>query len=417
MLRLYIIAVLLSVSCWCAAQGKIQYTDKTYQPFIKTTRLYPRFNTGDQDLQAPVVSLTSNPGLVLEFDALMEDYEQYQAKIIHCNADWTQSMLSDIEFLNEYNSFTLDDFEYSQNTTTLYVHYLFEVPPTKISGNYILLVYRNNDPEDILLTRRFVVFEDRASIKTNVGVSTAVTKRNANHQLDFSLNYTGLRVSNPLSDIFVVVRQNQRWDNAIYGLRPTLVRQDQSYMEYRHFTEENNFQAGNEFRFFDLRTYLFRGQNITYINSDTNPMIAHVFTDQSRAEGIYSEFRDLNGQYFIETREAQASYLESDYFNVKFQLSTPSPHPAGVYVVGAFNDWNRTESNKMTYDTDTQLYTCDILLKQGVYSYAYHAEGNPNRYEGSFFQTENDYDIIVYYRPLGAFTERVIGYSSFSSRP
>lgn len=399
-----------------SAQNKAVYTDRVFQPFIKTARLYPAFNTVDQDLQAPVVSLTSNPGLILEFDALLEDYEQFQAKIIHCNADWTQSMLSDIEILREYNAFNLDDFEYSENTKTLYVHYLFQVPPTKISGNFILMVYQNNDPEDILLTKRFVVFEDRVNIQSDIRLSTGVSQRNFNHQIEFSLNYSGLKVSNPHADIYVVVRQNQRWDNAIYGLRPTLLRIDQSYMEYRHFNQENNFQAGNEFRFFDLRTYLFRGQKIAHINSDANPMVASVLTDHSRANDVYSEFKDLNGQYFIETREPQAGYLESDYFDVQFELSSPIRQNSPVYVIGAFNDWARNSTNRMAYNPNTQMYTCNLLLKQGVYSYAYYVEDDPYYYEGSFYQTRNDYDILVYYRPLGAFTERVIGYSSFSAK-
>ena len=398
------------------SQSKKEYKDEIFKPFVKTARLYPAINTPDQDMQAPIVSLNNNPGLVLEFDALLEDYEQFQAKVIHCNANWTKSMLSDIEILQEYNSFDLNDFQYSQNTKTLYVHYLFKVPPTKVSGNFILKVYQNNDDEDVLLTKRFVVFENHVSIKSDIGLSTGVSKRNFNHQIEFNMTYGGIKVSNPHSDIYVVIRQNQRWDNAIYGLRPTLIRQDQSYMEYRHFNQENNFQAGNEFRFFDLRTYLFKGQYIAYINNDADPMIAHVFPGENRSSAVYTEFRDMNGQYFIETREPQAGYLESDYFDVKFQLNSPQEQSQNVYVIGAYNDWARNRENKMTYDPNTQMYTCDLLLKQGVYSYAYYLEGNPYYFEGSYYQTENVYDILVYYRPLGAFTERVIGYSSFSSK-
>ena len=119
---------------------------------------------------------------------------------------------------------------------------------------------------------------------------------------------------------------------------------------------------------------------------------------------------------FIETREPQAGYLESDYFDVKFQLNSPQKQAQDVYVIGAFNDWERNGENRMDYDPNTQMYFCDLLLKQGVYSYVYYLEGNPNYFEGSYYQTENVYDILVYYRPLGAFTERVIGYSSFSSK-
>lgn len=396
-------------------QNKKEFKDEIFKPFIKTVRLYPRFNTGDQDLQAPIVSLTSNPGLILEFDALLEDHEPYQAKLIHCNSNWTRSMLSDIEILADYNSFDLNDFKYSENTNTLYTHYIFEVPKPKVSGNFILMVYQNSDQDDVLFTSRFIVFEDRVNIKTNTVLSTTVSQRNFNQQIEFSLNYPGLDISTPHSDVYVVIRQNQRWDNAIYGLRPTLVRQDQSFMEYRHFNQENNFKAGNEFRFFDLRTFRFRGQNISYIDSDAIPMIAHTFVGQDRSHGVYSQLKDLNGQYFIETREPQAGYLETDYFNTKFQLSSPKGEEGDVYVIGAFNNWQKNNESKMVFDPNTLMYTCDILLKQGVYSYSYYLEGKPYYFEGSYYQTENEYDILVYYRPLGSFTERVVGYSSFSA--
>jgi hypothetical protein len=396
-------------------QNNKEFKDEIFKPFIKTVRLYPSFNTGDQDLQAPIVSLTSNPGLLLEFDALLEDYEPYQAKLIHCNANWTRSMLSDIEILADYNTFDLNDFKYSENTNTLYTHYIFEVPKTKVSGNFILMVYQNSDQNDVLFTSRFIVFENRVSIKTNPVLSTAVSQRNFNQQIEFSLNYGVLDISNPHSDVYVVIRQNQRWDNAIYGLIPTLVRQDQSFIEYRHFNQENNFKAGNEFRFFDLRTFRFRGQNISYIDSDAIPMIAHAFIDQNRSHGVYSQLKDLNGQYFIDTREPQAGYLETDYFNTKFQLSSPKGEEGDVYVIGAFNNWQRNRESKMAFDPNTLMYTCDILLKQGVYSYSYYLEGKPYFFEGSYYQTENVYDILVYYRPLGSFTERVVGYSSFSA--
>ena len=117
--------LIVVISSSLLAQSSIEFKDEIFKSFVKTIRLYPRFNTVDQDLQAPIVSLSSSTGLILEFDILLEDYEPFQAKLIHCNANWTRSMLSDIEILADYNSFDLNDFKYSENTNTLYTQYIF----------------------------------------------------------------------------------------------------------------------------------------------------------------------------------------------------------------------------------------------------------------------------------------------------
>ena len=412
-LSLFVLLILIGNSSFARVDQK--FTDKIFDPDVKTAMLYPNYNTATQRFQAPIVSLANNPGLTLEFDALLEDYEQFQAKIIHCNADWSKSMLTDIEVLSEYNSFDLNDFEYSENTKILYVNYVFQIPPTRVSGNFIVKVFRYNEEDKPLLTKRFIVFEDKVDIKSNIGLSSSVSNRDFNQQIEFSINYRGTSISNPHSDLHVVVRQNNRWDNAIYGLRPTLVRPDQAYVEYRHFNTENNFRAGNEFRFFDLRSYLYRGQNVAHMDDDATPMTAHLIVDHGRSHLAYSQYLDLNGQFFIDTQEAQADYLECDYFDVHFKLSSSVNLGGNVYVLGAFNDWTRSSESKMHYDANSRMYTAKAFLKQGFYNYTYYLEDDPYFFEGSYYQTENTYDIIVYYRPLGSFTEKVIGYSSFTT--
>lgn len=411
-----IVFVFLEILKVSAQNGNDQfYADKNYQPFIKTVQLYPNNSQADREMQTPIISLQSRSGMMLEFDALLEDYLFLQAKLVHCNADWTPSRLSDFQFLSEFNAFDLNEFEYSVNTKTLFVHYTFEVPPTKVSGNYALVVYQNNDVRDVVLTKRFVVYENSISISPTVRLSTGVSARNFNQQVEFNLNYNQLNVSNPLTDFHVVIRQNQRWDNAIIGLKPTLVRRDQKYLEYHHFTMENNFKGGNEFRFFDLRTYNFRGQNVAHINKESNPMTATLRLDDNRSKQVYSQFRDLNGQYFIESREPQADILEADYITTTFQLNSTREIGGDVYVIGTFNDWKQNESSRLKYDKARQLYTTSIPLKQGVYSYMYWAENDPYYFEGSFFQTENQYEILIYYREPGFFTDRVVGYQAFYS--
>lgn len=415
--RIFLVCLAIGATSFSYGQNgnELVYTDKNYQPFIKTVKLYPNNNLQDRDMQPPILSLSGGTGLILEFDALLEDYLFLQARIVHCNADWRPSRLTDIEFLSEYNSFDLNDFEYSVNTKTLFVHYTFQVPLTRVSGNYAVVIYQNSDVKDVVLTRRFVVYENTVSVSPSIGVSSGVSSRNFNQQVEFSLNYRGLNVSNPLLDFHVVVRQNQRWDNALRGLKPTLVRRDQKYLEYHHFTMENNFKGGNEFRFIDLRTYSFRGQHIAHINKESNPITALIVPDENRNRQVYSQYRDLNGQYFLETRETQAGLLEADYIDVTFQLNSNQKIGGDVYVIGAFNDWNKLPEYRLNYDKARQMYWKTFSLKQGVYSYMYHVDNDPYYFEGSFFQTENEYDILIYYREPGYFADRVVGYQAFRS--
>ncbi len=406
---------ILLASFQLKAQKQIIYANKSYEPFIKTVQLYPNNETADRAMQAPILSLNSRSGLILEFDALLEDYVYLQAKIIHCNADWTPSRMPDMDILADFNAFDLNDFEYSVNTKTLFVHYTFQVPVTRKSGNYILLIYQNSDADDLVLTRRFMVYENEANINATVRVSSGVSVRNFNQQIEFSLNYGEFRSINPLFDFHVVVRQNQRWDNALIGLKPTLVRRDENYLEYHHFTMENNFKGGNEFRFLDLSTYSYRGQNIGFINKKSNPITAITNIDLARNRQAYSQFRDINGQYFIMTKEPLADNLEADYIDLTFQLSSKVKLLNDVYVLGAFNDWSKLPEYKLNYDKARELYWKTISLKQGYYSYMYDVDSDSYYFEGSHFQTENQYEILVYYKEPGNFGDRLIGYKSFNS--
>jgi len=391
------------------------YQNQRYYDYVKSIRLFPVNNAPYQDMQAPIVPLQRSESLLLHFDLLMDEYIDIQAQIIHCDADWTQSVLNDIEFLYDYNTFDIRDFEYSENTKELFVYYWMYMPRLKKTGNYIVKVYQNGDPKDVLLTRRFVVYENRVGIESRIGLSSMVRARSFNQQIDFDILFSRLNIANPLTDISVVIRQNQRWDNAIAGLKPTAVRLDRNMLEYRHFNSENNFQGGNEFRFFDLRTYTFAGQNVAHVNYRAEPMTSELMIDKSRKGKGYSRYNDHNGNYYIASLEPGASYLEADYIEVKFSLQSPNIDKS-LYVIGAFNDWRKDPSTLMHYNAVASTYEIKLKLKQGFYNYLYSVDGkntDPSQMEGSHYQTRNEYDIIVYYRSFGAMTDQVVGYSSF----
>lgn len=414
-----LLSVFLLVLCGADShgqQGKV-YENRKFSPLVGTVQLYPNLSRGDQEMSEPIISIDQSTELLLQFDMLTEEYDNLQARIIHCNADWTKSAFNDIEFLYDYNSFNILDFDYSENTLQLYVNYWMRMPKVKRSGNYVVEVYYDRKPDQVLLSRRFVVFEQMVGINTSMRVASNVQYRQSNQQIDFSLNYSAMNVTNPLREIKVVLRQNQRWDNAIFNLQPTRVDQVSSQLEYRHFNSENNFRGGNEFRFFDLRVYNFRGVNVARIDKGDQGIDAFLVPTKSRGTEVYAQTRDQNGTFFIMTNETGASYLEADYIRAHFELKATALSEK-VYVLGAFNDWRIDESSCMTYNAQTESYQGSAYLKQGFYDYIYWVDGdNPYRLEGSFYQTENDYDILVYYRGFTDLADRVVGYSSFNSAP
>ncbi|MEQ8534854.1 MAG: DUF5103 domain-containing protein, partial [Imperialibacter sp.] len=200
-------------------------------------------------MQPPIMHISQPSTLTLKFDEILSDFQQYNAYIVHCNFNWERSALTDMEFLNEYNSYPVNNYQYSQSTIVPYTQYTLELPKVKKSGNYVVVVYRGTNKSDIILSRRFMVFEGGADIQMEVRISSSVAEREENHQVEFSVSYGGLTSTNAYNDFKVMVRQNRRWDNAILNLKPTLVREDQRYMEYRNFTLQNNFKSTREFRF------------------------------------------------------------------------------------------------------------------------------------------------------------------------
>lgn len=407
------------------ADKKFRTIDFIYEEDVKTVLLFPKLSQGADEavatLQTPVIPLVQSNPLMLEFDQLGSNFKSFRAKIYHCDADWSLSLLNDMEFVESFNDFLITDYQLSFNTKVPYVHYTFEVPRVKITGNYVLMVYREGNVKDIILTRRFMVYENRVSITSDVGSSTGVSERNLNQQLNFTINYPSHPLANPRETVKVVIRQNYKWNNAIRDLKPTSIREDLQVLEYEHFNLENNFAGGNEFRFFDMRSIRFLGQNMGKVNVAKDSTDVYLLMDKPRTKQPYAQTIDFNGRFVIDNYETNRGDVEADYVDVHFSLKVPEKAPGPVHVWGAFMDWLPNEKTLMTYNEALQTYTAEILLKQGYYNYMYVLVSpdngkqerdriNETYFEGSFFNTENAYEIIVYYRPLGARTDRIIGY-------
>jgi len=410
-----ILSFILCHAIW-AFEGdkKLSFDNRVYEDNIKTAQLYPAQGYPEDVIQPPVVHISQSIPLILEFDDIYEEVDDYRAKIIHCNVDWTPSRFLGMDILDDYNEFRITDYELSFNTRTPYVHYWFEIPRVKQSGNYLLVVFRGTDESDLILTRRFMVFSPQVEISPKISVVPSGGKFQ-NQQIDFQVHHTGLYISNPLDEIQILIRQNQRWDNVKTGLKPTFIRSNQSILEYTYFNFENNFQAANEFRFFDLRMINTTGQNVGKIDLGRDYVRAFLLKDKMRTTLAYGEYTDINGQYVVANLETGSGTgpTEAEYVNVFFFLESEQLVEGDIYLFGALTDWSIEPQYKMQFDNVSGGYALDLNLKQAWYNYMYLLDSkilDSNYIEGSHSDTENLYEIFVYHRTPSSKADLLVGY-------
>jgi hypothetical protein len=393
------------------------YTDTEFSEIVGYAQLLPASNYNPATF-TPVIDLNSGERLLLNFDLLEENYRFLTAKIIQCESDWTASSLQDIEYLDEYNEFPINDYVFSESNYTPFVNYTVPIPQVTKSGNYAVEVY-DDDTNELLFTRRFLVYEKSSSIDHTLTISSGISDRSKAHQIEFAVNYGNLQLVNPLQDISVILLQNHNWNIAIDDLQPTDIRTENSMLEYRHFNLENNFYGLNEFRFFDIRLLSSRGNRISRISTSTRGIETFVEKDKSRETDVYKEtlMDDLNGAFYLRNIDINESQLQSEYVWVHFELDV-SAVQGDLYVTGKFNNWQLQPENRMIYDPQTNSYKGEVYLKQGYYNYMYflQAEDTPyHKFEGTHFQTRNFYEILVYYREPGTVYDRLVGYRPFLS--
>jgi hypothetical protein len=393
---------------------ELSFTDFIYEDPIRTVLLHPSINDSQASLQ-PAVTALGEPNLVLQFDDLSTQRDNFYARIIHCNFDWTKSTLMDLDYMTQFNEFAINNFEYSADTHVPYVHYWFPLPPVKRPGNYLLVVYRGSNKDDLILSKRFMVHDRQMTIGGERNLVGAGNVARLNQQLNFTVNYKNLDIINPLENVKVVVRQNQRWDNLSSDIRPSFVREIEKQLEYRFFDDAKMFKGGNEFRFFDMRSLISPGRNVAKVDKSAKPYEVYIQRDKSRADEAYGQYMDMNGGFILDNFDYRDASF-SNYAFVNFSLASRNPVPGDVFVTGAFHQWNQNEENLMYYDSTKHEYTGRILLKQGWYDYQYLVRSEelpPYFLEGSHFETENSYEIFVYYRSFQPRADLLLGYQRF----
>ncbi len=313
--------------------------DFVYQPNIRTVLLYKM----GFEMSEPIIELNSDDKLVLSFDDLSEDYVRYEYTVIHCDADWNNSDLMPNEYLETFTDDYINDFEYSINTMQDYVHYSLTLPNDvirmKLSGNYLLKVYPAGRPDAPSLTRRFFVVDHAIRVDATVKQPYNVSERNYRHELRFSINLLGLRIDDPQNEIKMTIRQNGRWDNAITNLKPWEMRDGQLW-----FKEVGGyvFDAGNDFRYFDIKSLKYNSMRINAIEYDhIGGYQVFLHNDEVRKKYLYSRIQEsINGRFLIKTEDFPNSDLQAEYVTVNFFLPYPNPLVEGkIYLMGGLTQW------------------------------------------------------------------------------
>jgi hypothetical protein len=397
------------------ASQPLRFADEVYDPNTRSVQCYVAGGHPEDVINPPVVPLSQEQPIVLEFDQLNASQQRLVARLIYCNADWTEARITQMEYLQDFNEFYITEVTPSSNTKVPYFHYRFQVPRVKLSGNYLLVVADQNGRH--LLSRRLVVYEQQVTVAARPMLTTGGSAQFTNQQVDFTIHYHQYPLVNPAQEVKVMMRQNYRWDNAKANLRPQYVRDTEKRLEYTFFELPHTFPGLNEFRFFDNRSRRYLGANVAGANREVVPEEILLAGDQNRSREAFSQQIDINGQYVTGNRDFADGGLNADYNWVHFVLQAERPAPGDVYVFGALSGWQLQPDFKLTYDAAARVYAGKALLKQGYYNYYYAlpapAGGAPDAsyFEGSHHQTENVYDILVYYRPPGSRTDLLIGYT------
>ncbi len=371
-----------------------------------------------------VISLKEGGTLTLHFDDLNTSLKNFNYTIEQYDRDWKPSRLEKAEYLQGYLEDKIITYQNAQATNIPFVHYQVSVPNENMriskSGNYLLRVFLDDDNKTTIITRRFIVIEPLVTVSPLQSFPNALIY-NTHHEVHFQIDYKNFKISNPNNEIRATVLQNDRWDNAKYTRAPQYIQGESIMYDY---ADTFAFNAGKEWRYLDLRSTRFRSERVQTLNKGEETWNYTLFADVDRSHQTYIYYPDISGKFFINTTDYNNSTLPqeiiADYVNVNFFLAKKEKiEDTEVYLFGAFSDWKIDDRFKLEFNEQKKIYTKSVLLKQGFYNYFYATtHGTDKAYdistlEGDWYGAQNDYTVIVYFRPFGARYDRIIGYLKY----
>lgn len=407
----------LSICLFCAAwsisaQEEI-FTNKVFRSEVMTPQCYP----DGQPLGFPYYELYSTQLLDFHFDWMDTDRPMLSFGIFHCDRSWHKTDMISSVYMKGFPWTTIDDVNSSFNTQIQYNHYHFQFPneqmQPKVSGNYAVVVFEGNDPEDVnsyVVSFRIVVYESAVGVRAACSPSSNVADRRNKQQVDFDIVPGTFRANSPMRDISAAVIQNFSWSRSIHGLKPIFITPNAWTFDYN---SEVDFDAGNEWRTFEFKNFNFRSRFVANIQQEADGFHVYLNHDLPRGAEAYSFYQDLDGLTFVKNDLAEDFQLESDYAYVHFFMRMPELFEGKLkleYAGSEFYDG----SAECTWDEKNGGYACKVLMKQGVMSYRfviedkYHTLPDLSLTEGNFSETGNVYTVVVYFSDFNLGLDRVL---------
>ena len=374
-----------------------------FNPNVKSLKIAPISNM----YFPPIYVLGSDDVLNVNFDYLDLEIQYFRYSVTHCDANWQPSQLVESEYIDGFNQADIEEYKPSEATFVHYFNYNFTIPNNDFiitkSGNYLLKVYRQDDPDDVLFQTRFSVSENTMGVYAEVSTNTDVDYNAHNQQVNVVVTTRdGGRISDPFNELAVVVSQNSRPDNEVMVTKPLMVSANKVTFEHNR---DLILPAGNEYR------------RIEMVNINSMNYHATLYRNEPRANGGYLYDKTQYGRFTIRKSGAFDSMVESDYIVTHFTLYTGEKLQGGnLFVQGEFTLGMPPEQCLMRYDPNYGTYNCDILLKQGAYNYQFlwvpngSGVGQTAMIEGDKFQTSNEYLVKVYDRPFGERYDHFVGF-------
>lgn len=395
--------------------GFAQAVQETVPPFhIKTIS----FVQGGQNA-IPLFRLGDR--FELQFDDLHGNEEDYFYQITHCDYDWKPSQLSKNEYLIGFDDQRIINYTNSFNALQIYSHYKLAFPnqftQLKVSGNYLITIL--NDDREVVFSRKFILYEELVSVPMQVKRARDVRQVEQKHNLDFAIKSATITFQSPLQNVKVLLMQNGKINQAITNVKPMYTIGNDLIYKY---DKETQFWGGNEYLFFENKNIRAANNSIGRVDSSGGLYNCYLYTSNARANQPYTYWPDINGNFLVNNLNAENFEIESDYAWIYFSLSAPTFYAdKDIYIVGMFNNYELTDENKLEYNSKKGTFEKALMIKQGFTNYRYIiADKNKkideeNAIDGNFYQTENNYFAIVYYRENNQRYDRVIGKGTASS--
>lgn len=411
----------LTFFCICSMLSQAQNVERVYKPNISTVQL---FQYGNQQAM-PIYTLNSGDQIELGFDDMEGSLKSYYYTYVLCDYNWKPVDINPFDYIKGFTQNRISTYRYSSIAYTRYTHYQAILPernsyPIK-SGNYLLKVFLDGDTSKLVFTKQMLVLDLKSAVAAAVVQPFTPQYFSTHQRIRFTATVSGLNTFSAAQQVKAVVLQNNRWDIAQRDIAPTFVRGNS--LEYN---SENVavFAAGKEWRWLDLRSFRLQSDRVDHANYNKSSTDIFLKTDIDRTPQRYVYFPDYNGMYNITTYESINPFWQGDYATVYFKFASPNgeAYPGkNIYLAGGFTDYVLSDKWKMKFNEEKKIYEATAFLKQGYYNYTYISvdEKNPAdriALEGNYWETENSYTVLIYYKSFTDRSDQLIGVSRINSR-